>query len=159
ADNYCINLHNNSIHPPIARIIQTHSTGQQHLGCPVISPRGFRLQLSNPMNKPSYPFGQIIFRFLSIVSIVSVLASCQLLPSAQTETPVSAPLSETMPTQESIPPVWPGTFQTPLLNPLDKPHTYNNETCRYLRNKWNPSNAEPGTVVMVLLIKNINRGT
>lgn len=111
------------------------------------------------MNKLSYPFGQIIFRFLSIVSIVSVLASCQLLPSAQTETPVNATLSETMPTQESITPVLPGTFQTSLLNPLDKPHTYINETCRYLRNKWNPSNAEPGTVVMVLLIKNVNRGT
>jgi hypothetical protein len=50
-------------------------------------------------------------------------------------------------------------FETNLLNPLDAPHDYAEETCRYLRNKWNPLNAAPGTVVMLILIKNINPGT
>lgn len=56
-------------------------------------------------------------------------------------------------------PILQETFQTTLLNSLDTPHTYIEETCRYLRNKWNPANAKPGTVVMIILIKNINRGT
>lgn len=60
--------------------------------------------------------------------------------------------------QTPLPPL-PGTFQTALLNPLDTPRTYIEETCRYLRSKWNPANARPGTVVMIILIKNINRGT
>jgi len=57
--------------------------------------------------------------------------------------------------QPPLPPI----YQSPRLNPLDKPHTYLKDTCRYLKNKWNPLSAEPGTVVMVILVKNINRGT
>lgn len=56
-------------------------------------------------------------------------------------------------------PVLPEIYQSSLLNPLDTPHSYIGETCRYLRNKWNPLNAEPGSIVMVILIKNVNRGT
>ena len=62
-------------------------------------------------------------------------------------------------TPESTLPPLPEMFQTALLNPLDVPHTYIDETCRYLRNRWNPSNARPGTVVMAIRFKNINRGT
>jgi len=56
-------------------------------------------------------------------------------------------------------PSLPTTFQTSLINPSDTPRTYIEDTCRYLRNKWNPVNAEPGTVVMIVLIKNITPGT
>lgn len=57
------------------------------------------------------------------------------------------------------PPDLPPTFQTSLLNPLDVPHSYIKDTCRYLRYKWNPLSAEPGTVVLAMRVKNINRGT
>lgn len=100
-----------------------------------------------------YSFQPILLRSILLVSIVTILVSCQLIPSPAANT-ASAPI----PTREAPPPL-PGTFQSDLLNPLDTPHTYVEETCRYLRNKWNPLNAEPGTVVMVILFKNINRGT
>lgn len=95
---------------------------------------------------------ETLLRSTLILSIVSILVSCQLLPSpAQNTAP--APLFV-----ETAPPL-PETFQTELLNPLDAPHTYIEETCRYLRARWNPRSAAPGTVVMVILFKNINTGT
>ncbi|MDO8754043.1 MAG: hypothetical protein Q7J80_09145, partial [Anaerolineales bacterium] len=36
--------------------------------------------------------------------------------------------------------------------------TYLDETCRYLRNKWNPANAAPGTVVMIIRFGKIQAG-
>lgn len=59
---------------------------------------------------------------------------------------------------EPLPPL-PPIYQSTYLNPLDTPHTYIKDTCRHLKNKWNSTNAKPDTVVMVILIKNINRGT
>ena len=97
---------------------------------------------------------EILLSSTLILSIVSILVSCQLTPSPAATNSTSAPIS----TERTTPPL-PGTFQTELLNPVDTPHTYVEETCRYLRNKWNPLNAQPGTVVMVILFKNINRGT
>jgi hypothetical protein len=95
---------------------------------------------------------EILIRSTLVLSIVSVLVSCQLSPT--TNETSSAPVST-----EQAPPPLPETFQTEFLNPIDTPHTYVEETCRYLRNKWNPLNANPGTVVMIILFKNINPGT
>ncbi|MCZ2128333.1 MAG: hypothetical protein LC099_11250 [Anaerolineales bacterium] len=87
------------------------------------------------------------FRAALIVAVVSILASCQLSPAP----------TEPAPTQESQTerPDLPATFQTDLLNPLDAPHSYVEKTCRYLRNKWKPENAQPGSVVMAILFKEI----
>lgn len=49
----------------------------------------------------------------------------------------------------------PPIFQTELLNPLDTPRTYIEETCVYLKNRWNPLNAAPGTVVMAIAFPEI----
>lgn len=101
--------------------------------------------------QPSRNTYQLFFlRFTIIFSIVSILVSCQLVPT---------PTEANLPIVEPTVPFLPDTYQTQLLNPLDTPHTYVEETCRFLRNKWNPLNAEPGTVVMVILIRNINTGT
>jgi hypothetical protein len=104
------------------------------------------------MNKTYIPIQQILFRSFTLLAIVSILISCQLIPVTQ-----QAP-TETI-TPKATQPYLPETFQTPYLNPLDTPHTYIQEYCRYLRNKWNPSNAAPGTVVMAIRFQNINRGT
>ncbi|MBK6644271.1 MAG: hypothetical protein IPG44_00745 [Anaerolineales bacterium] len=96
------------------------------------------------------PYYEILLRFTILFSIVSILVSCQL-----NQTPVENLASTSLPVEPPLP----GIFQTTLLNPLDKPHNYVEETCRSLRNKWNPLNAAPGTVVMIVLIKNINPGT
>jgi hypothetical protein len=55
------------------------------------------------------------------------------------------------------PPALPSVFTTNVLNPLDTPHTYIDDTCQYMHNKWNPQNARPGTIVMVVMLHSINR--
>lgn len=104
------------------------------------------------MQSPRNTFIPIFLRLTSIFSLVSILVSCQLSPSITNTAEAPTEIAD-----QTIP-VLPETFQTDLLNPVDVPHTYVEETCRYLRNKWNPANAQPGTVVMLILIKDINRG-
>jgi hypothetical protein len=53
------------------------------------------------------------------------------------------------------PPALPGTFWTELLNPLDPPHTYIQDTCQYLRDKWSSANSTPGTVLMPIMFHSI----
>jgi len=69
-----------------------------------------------------------------------------------TETPLP---TATM--QPRTPPALPQIFTTTALNPLDTPHTYEADTCQYLQNKWNPNNATPGTIVMVVMFHGINK--
>ena len=94
---------------------------------------------------------QFLLRISLLLTLVSVLISCQLSPFS-IESTASAPPSEEL---LATAPILPSTFQTELLNPVDIPHTYAEETCRYLRNKWNPLNAPPGSVVMVIIFNNI----
>jgi len=61
------------------------------------------------------------------------------------------------PTAVRTPPALPATFIAGQLNPLDIPHTYMQDTCRYLQNKWNSNNAAPGTVVMVVMLHGIKQ--
>ena len=44
------------------------------------------------------------------------------------------------------------------LNPLDTPHTYIADSCQYLKAKWDPNNAAPGTIVMVIMFHSIEKG-
>ncbi len=76
-----------------------------------------------------------------------------------------APLNVTTPSEQedaepihSTLPALPAVYSSPYLNPLDTPHTYVDDTCRYLRNKWNPANAEPDTVVMIVMFGKIQAG-
>jgi hypothetical protein len=52
----------------------------------------------------------------------------------------------------------PDIYISKYLNPIDKPHTYIDDTCEYLKNRWDSNNAVPGTVVMIVMVNNINRG-
>ena len=81
-------------------------------------------------------------------------AFAQLQPTATalpTETPIPPP------TAVRTPPALPATFAASQLNPLDTPHTYIEDTCQYLKDKWNPNNAAPGTVVMVIMFHGISQ--
>ena len=42
-------------------------------------------------------------------------------------------------------------------NPLDTPHTYIQDTCQYLHDKWDPNNAAPGTIVIAIMFHGINK--
>ena len=56
------------------------------------------------------------------------------------------------------PPAVPGPYQSPLLNPLDAPHTYIQDSCQYLKAKWDANNSAPGTIVMVVMLHGIEKG-
>jgi hypothetical protein len=81
-----------------------------------------------------------------------------------TSAPTSAPTSTPMPTETPAPtpvrtpPDLPATFLSQYFNPLDTPHTYVADTCQYLKNKWDPNKAAPGTVVMPIMFHSITKG-
>ncbi|MBK8781179.1 MAG: hypothetical protein IPO22_05145 [Anaerolineales bacterium] len=109
------------------------------------------------MNKQTDIIKQILYRFTPILLILFTLISCEPFrsnTSPQTEAAVAG-VSEPAPTLPQLPP----TFQTALVNPLDTPHSYVDDTCRYLKNKWNPESAAPGTIVMVIRVGNIETST
>jgi len=86
-------------------------------------------------------------------AIATALASMQ--PTASpvpSETPVPSP------TAVRTPPALPATFVARQLNPLDTPHTYVQDSCQYLHDKWSSNNSKPGTVAMVVMFHGIIKG-
>ena len=76
--------------------------------------------------------------------------------------PIAPPLTETpipIPAAERTPPTLPEVFVSPYLDPLDTPQTYIQDNCEYIRNKWDPNKAAPGTVVLIIMLNSINRGS
>jgi hypothetical protein len=114
----------------------------------------------------------LLFRTTLLSAIILTLLSCE--PFTKTAAP-AATEAATVSTAESIvpkidatlipptairtPPALPAIYQSRYLNPLDTPHTYMQDTCQYLRNKWNINNSAPGTVVMIIMLQNIYKGT
>ena len=81
-------------------------------------------------------------------------AFAQLQPTG-TAIPTDTPLPAA--TAVRTPPALPSTFVASQLNPLDTPHTYLEDTCQYLHDKWDPENAAPGTVVMAIMFHGISQ--
>lgn len=77
--------------------------------------------------------------------------------STESATLTPAPTETPSPTSTAIrtPPALPATFVAAQLNPLDTPHTYIDDACQYLRDKWSSTNSIPGTVVMVIMFHSI----
>jgi hypothetical protein len=75
--------------------------------------------------------------------------------------PTSTPLPTNTPvptaTVPRTPPALPVFFSTGSLNPLDTPHTYIQDSCQYLKDKWTSTNAAPGTIVMVVMLHGIKK--
>jgi hypothetical protein len=101
---------------------------------------------------------------LSLSLLIILLTACSaatptLVPATPTETatltPVPTETSTPTATAVRTPPALPPTFQTGELNPLDSPHTYIQDTCQYLRDKWSSTNSAPGTVVMAIMFHSI----
>lgn len=74
-----------------------------------------------------------------------------------TPPPSETPVPVFSPTVARTPPALPATFVASQLNPFDTPHTYIEDTCQYLHDKWNSNNATPGTVVMVIMFHGISQ--
>ena len=81
-------------------------------------------------------------------------AIAQLQPTA-TPLPTDTPVPTA--TVPRTPPALPAGFTTSRLNALDIPHTYIQDSCQYLHDKWNSNNAAPGTVVMVVMLHGIKK--
>ena len=78
----------------------------------------------------------------------------------QTQTAAVIPATETpgvTPTVVQTPPELAGTFSTNLLDPASVPHTYIQDSCEYLKEKWSSTNSAPGTVVMVIMFHTISK--
>ena len=76
-------------------------------------------------------------------------------PSTATPLPPTATIPPT-PTVPRTPPALPPVFTSDQLSALDTPHTYVKDTCQYLKEKWNPNNSAPGTVVMPIMFHSIS---
>ncbi len=70
----------------------------------------------------------------------------------------TTPLPTMTPDPNRTPPALPAAFTTDLLNKRDYPHTYEEDTCVMLRNRWAAGKAEPGTIVMVVMYHSIVKG-
>ena len=92
---------------------------------------------------------------ISAISTQAYLTALAQFQPTETPAPTETPIPE--PTAIRTPPELPAGFVTSRLNPLDIPHTYIQDTCQYLHDKWNSDNSAPGTVVMVVMLHGIKR--
>jgi hypothetical protein len=76
---------------------------------------------------------------------------------AQLATPTVLSTAQPSPTAVRTPPALPGVFETTLLDAINTPHTYIQDSCQALRAKWDPNNAAPGTIVMVVMFHSISK--
>jgi hypothetical protein len=105
-------------------------------------------------------------RHLWLLPVVGSLVACQAQGPSPTamaapEPSLTAPATKTQvptPTAPVTPPSLPAPYQSPHLNPLDAVHTYVQDECEYLHNKWSRENAPPGTIAMVVMLHSINQG-
>jgi hypothetical protein len=98
--------------------------------------------------------------------ILALMPACSALstPSSGT-TPTELPPGTTAadtpsPTSTAVrvAPRLPDTYESRYLNPLDAAHLYVDNHCTYLRNKWDPAKAPPGTIVLPIMLHSINQG-
>ncbi len=78
----------------------------------------------------------------------------------QTQTAIVHPPTDaptTAATANQTPPDLAPTFTTNLLDPTSTPHTYIQDSCEYLKEKWSSTNASPGTIVMVVMFHTISK--
>jgi peptidoglycan/xylan/chitin deacetylase (PgdA/CDA1 family) len=141
-----------------------------------------KIQHMTPNSRTSFNF----VKFSLTISLVTVLLSaCTAANTAQPTADMNAALTQVVatmqagatqtaqvrpatpvpsatfipePTAVRTPPVLPGVYISPLLNPLDTPHTYIQDTCQVLKAKWDPNNAAPGTVLMPIMFHSITKG-
>ncbi len=95
----------------------------------------------------------IIDRVAGIFLLILLLTSCGPY-KASTSTAEATAEENTV----NAPPTLPVIFQPTQLNSLDIPHTYIEQTCQYLRKRWDSLSAEPGTVVMIIMFHDVTRG-
>jgi peptidoglycan/xylan/chitin deacetylase (PgdA/CDA1 family) len=85
----------------------------------------------------------------------ALLTATYAIPTA-TETPAPPTVTPTATVDPNVtPPPLPVTFRSQFLKPLDIPRTYVEDTCTYIRNRWDPNKSAPGTIVMPIMFHGI----
>jgi peptidoglycan/xylan/chitin deacetylase (PgdA/CDA1 family) len=88
-------------------------------------------------------------------AVQTALASIRLTQAAATPIPTVKPApTSTIP---RTPPTLPPLFAAASLDPLVTAHTYVQDACKYLKDKWNSGNSAPGTVVMIIMFHTISK--
>ncbi len=113
---------------------------------------------------------RVVFQIAVVLAIVFLLISCESFStpsvpvtaeSINTDSITDTALMATVEPTQAVPrtpPALPALYQSGYLNPLDIPRTYLQDTCQYLRSRWNPASAQPGTVVMIIMIHGVYKG-
>jgi hypothetical protein len=94
----------------------------------------------------------------STQAVATVFAAASQTAQAARPTATTTPIPTATLDPRRTPPALPAGFSTDLLKPLDTPRTYLDDTCQYLRAKWDPNNAAPGTVLMTIMFHGIAKG-
>jgi hypothetical protein len=84
--------------------------------------------------------------------------NAEMTATAQASAPTETPVPTATATRSGPPPELPTVFQTDGLLPGVTPKTYINDECQYLKSKWDPNNATPGTIVMVIFHHGVEKG-
>jgi hypothetical protein len=85
-------------------------------------------------------------------------ALADLVGTQAASTSIPTDLPPATPTVPRTPPDLPPAFATTALRPLDSPHTYIQDSCQYLHDRWASGSADPGTVVLVVMFHSIEKG-
>jgi hypothetical protein len=103
---------------------------------------------------PAAPTADVSAQYTQAVqtAIAAIVETQAALTPAATRTPVATP------TVPRTPPAVPPVFPSSILNALDTPHTYIQDSCQYLRDKWTSTNSPPGTIVLVVMFHSIEKG-
>lgn len=72
--------------------------------------------------------------------------------------PAATPTVTATPEAPRTPPALPPIFTGSLLDRGIDPHTYVQDSCQYLRDKWAAAHSRPGTIVMVVMFHSIEKG-
>ena len=107
------------------------------------------------MKKQQNEFTGVIYRAAGILILISILMSCGPSNTAPLQNGHATTTASSPAAAQPTTPALPAVFKTQALNPLDVPRAYTEDTCQYLRNKWKPASAAPGTVVMIIMFKEI----
>lgn len=91
-------------------------------------------------------------------AVATILAGSTQTVQAIPATPAPTATLTPLPTAVRTPPALPAPYVSAQLNPLDTPHTYIQDSCAYLRARWDPANAAPGTVLMPIMFHSITKG-
>ncbi len=76
--------------------------------------------------------------------------------STPTTTPTPVPPTPTATaTPVRTPPALPAIFNTSLITKGSTPQIYVQDTCEYLKARWDPNNSAPGTVVMIIMYHSV----